>query len=127
MDKKTILAIDDSAVGLRALKTILEESYDVRIAKTTALAASVLKSQHIDLILLDIEMPGDMSGVDYLKVLKADAATKDIPVIIVTGHTALKIIMDSTIAGAIDYVIKPLAADMLCEKIAAALDQPKKT
>ncbi|GMO53300.1 MAG: hypothetical protein Ta2G_11180 [Termitinemataceae bacterium] len=119
MDNKIILAVDDSAVGLRSVKTILEDRYTIRVAKTTGLASLALKNEHIDLILLDIEMPGDMSGIDYLKELKQDPATKDIPVIMVTGHTAFKLITEATKNGATDYVVKPIDPAMLHEKVLA--------
>ncbi|GHU43764.1 response regulator [Spirochaetia bacterium] len=117
MDRKTILAIDDSAISLRSVKTVLEDLYSVRMAKTTALASGVLRKEHIDLILLDIEMPGDISGIDYLKVLKAAPETRDIPVIMLTGHSSFETISNATWGGAADYVIKPFDPVVLHEKV----------
>ncbi|GMO41716.1 MAG: hypothetical protein Ta2B_21710 [Termitinemataceae bacterium] len=118
-----ILMLGDSTVGHMSIKSLLESNgYIVRVAKTTDLAAVVLRCQKIDLILLDIELPDDISGIDYLKVLKSQAETKDIPVIMVTSsHTSFDFIGDAAANGAVDYIIKPIAPSNLYEKVQAAL------
>jgi putative two-component system response regulator len=119
--KKRILAIDDMSVNLRTIKSILEDEYDVRVAKQVGSALLVLDSTKIDLILLDIELPGDMSGLDFLIFLKNRLTLCDIPVIMVTSSTSRDNIEEAIKRGARDYVLKGFTAEILLAKIHAIL------
>jgi CheY-like chemotaxis protein len=119
--KKKILAIDDMSINLRTIKSILETEYDVRVAKQAGSALLVLESTKIDLILLDIELPGDMSGLEFLKLLKSRFALCNIPVIMVTSSTSRANIEEAVKRGACDYVLKGFTAETLLTKIHALL------
>jgi CheY-like chemotaxis protein len=123
--KKTILAIDDMSVNLRTIKSILEDEYDVRVAKQVGSALLVLDSTKIDLILLDIELPGDMSGLDFLKLLKSRLTLCNIPVIMVTSSMSRENIEEAIKRGARDYVLKGFTAETLLSKVHTILP-PKK-
>jgi putative two-component system response regulator len=120
-NKKVILAIDDVSMNLRTIRVVLEKDYDVRLAKSGELAFSMMKSTKVDLILLDIEMPG-MSGFDFLDKIQAEKPElMDIPVIFVTSNTSMDFILKATSYHAKDYIKKPIRPDLLEKKVRDAL------
>ncbi|MBL8026460.1 MAG: response regulator [Fibrobacteres bacterium] len=69
-----------------------------------------------DLILTDWNMPV-MTGIDFLKAVKADPATKHIPVIMVTSRNVKEDILLAIKSGARDYIVKPFTPEAIKEKI----------
>lgn len=120
-DKKIVLAIDDVSMNLLIIRDILSKHFDVRLAKSGELALYILGSVKVDLILLDIEMPG-MSGFDFLDVIKDIQNVKDIPIMFVTSHATVDFITRASKAGVKDYIIKPLDSTVLLKKVSQALD-----
>lgn len=114
--KKTILVIDDMPENLYAVKAILDELYDVRVARSGELAHSILKSIFVDLILLDIEMPEE-SGFDYLHRLKTSPVTHHIPVIFLSSHAEPDIVGYASQLEIEGYIRKPVDPEMLKQKI----------
>jgi DNA-binding response OmpR family regulator len=125
MEKKKILAIDDMSVNLRTIKSILQDEYDVRVAKMVGSALLVLESEKIDLILLDIELLGDMSGIDFLKLLQSRFSLCAVPVIMVTSSTSRENLEEAIKNGARDYILKGFTAETLLAKIHAILPPEK--
>jgi len=107
--QKLILIVDDTPTNLGVISGALKESYKTKIAtngqKALALAAAEEKP---DLILLDIIMP-EMDGYEVCTRLKADPATRDIPVIFLTGQTGAEDETRGFEVGAVDYVHKPFS------------------
>jgi CheY-like chemotaxis protein len=116
----TILAVDDTGESLISIKHILSGHYDLCVAKSAQRGFVILDSTKIDLVLLDIEMPG-MDGFDFINLMRQNPRYKDIPVIFVTGNATKEIITKAVQVGAKDYVVKPVKADILLEKIKNAL------
>ncbi|GHV94445.1 hypothetical protein AGMMS50293_07650 [Spirochaetia bacterium] len=116
---KTILAIDDDPTILTAIRKILETSYDVYLAKSADMAWDILNTTGIDMILLDVEMPG-MSGLAFMEHLKENSASYYyyIPVIFVTSHGTSDVITKAITSGAKDFIVKPFSAAVLLEKVA---------
>jgi DNA-binding response OmpR family regulator len=114
--KKVILVIDDDIPTLTMIRKILESSYEVCLAKSAPAAWNILNSTLIDLILLDIEMP-ELSGLDFMKYLRAKHAINYIPVIFVTSHGTEDIIKKAKVSGAKGFVVKPVGSNILLEKI----------
>lgn len=124
--KKTILVIDDSINILTAIRTILEGAFEVCLAKSTEIAMTILETTEIDMILLDMEMPGT-SGIEFLKKLRQHPSFYYIPVIIVSSHGTQDVIIDAKKAGARDFAVKPIAPKILLDKIHTVLKtSPKK-
>lgn len=121
--KKVILAVDDVSMNLAVLKGILSPQFDVRVAKSAELALYILGSAKVDLILLDIEMPG-MSGFEFLDVIKELPAVSEIPFIFVTSHASPQFVAKAIRAGAADYLAKPVNKQSLMEKVYRALELP---
>jgi putative two-component system response regulator len=101
----TILVVDDEA-HIRSLLIgfLTGEGYEVVAASDGEEALSVAQSEDLQLVLLDIRMPG-IDGVETCKKLKANEKTRLIPVIIITGYQDSK--MEVLEAGAEDFVNKP--------------------
>jgi putative two-component system response regulator len=119
--KKIILMVDDMSLNLRTMKVILEKYYDVRLAKSGELALAVLGNTRVDLILLDIEMPG-MSGFETLELIRLQPNAENVPVIFVTSHVSTELIAKALKHGAKDYVMKPFEPEVLIRKVYAALN-----
>ncbi|MGA2479597.1 MAG: response regulator [Spirochaetia bacterium] len=106
--KKTILAIDDSPLDLAVLTEALKDDYRVLAATDPQSALGLIHSEQPPvLILLDILMPG-VDGMELCRRIKADEATREIPVIFVTAMGAVENEADGFAAGAVDYIVKPV-------------------
>lgn len=124
MFDKRILVVDDVALNLRSAKIALDKLFQVRIAKSGDLALDIILSDTIDLILLDIEMPG-MSGFDFMKALKTKVSAGDLktipPVIFVTAHANPELLAEAKMVGGVGYVVKPFDPKALCDHVIKAL------
>ena len=109
---KTILVIDDSPIMLKIIREQLRESYNVVIVSSGKLALDYLADKMVDMILLDYDMP-EMSGVDVMKRLKANAKTKSIPVVFLTGVSEKAKIAQALMLGPQGYLLKPIDRDKL--------------
>jgi phosphoserine phosphatase RsbU/P len=107
--QKLILIVDDTPLNIGVISGALKDSYKTKVAtngeKALALASAEEKP---DLILLDIMMP-DMDGYEVCSRLKSDPATREIPVIFLTGQTAAEDETRGFEVGAVDYVHKPFS------------------
>lgn len=105
--KQRIMVVDDERLNRKVLSELLDEHYDIIIAKNGQQALKRVEgNSDIDLILLDVMMP-EMNGHEVLRRLKSEDSTKDIPVIFIT---ALGSAGDEEIGlalGAADYISKP--------------------
>ncbi len=101
----TVLAADDDPVALAILRQVLMKSgYRVITAENGRIACELVRRELPDLVLLNWSMPV-MDGLAALDILKADAATRDIPVIMLTSYASLK--EQGFHAGADDFIVKP--------------------
>ena len=107
--QKLSLIVDDTPLNIGVISGALKDSYKTKVAtngeKALALASAEEKP---DLILLDIMMPG-MDGYEVCSRLKSDPATREIPVIFLTGQTAAEDETRGFEVGAVDYVHKPFS------------------
>lgn len=106
-----ILIVDDQPENLQAITDIFVKSqlpYDVMQAPSAEIAIEIINKILPDLIITDWEMPG-MDGIEFIKQLKQNSATTDIPVIMCTGvMTSSENLNTALDAGAIDYIRKPI-------------------
>ena len=103
-----ILIIDDSPLNIEILLGILEVDYALSFATSGRNALELLaKGVKPDLILLDVMMP-DMDGFAVCAALKADPATRDIPIIFVTAKTDALSEIRALKAGGVDFIHKPV-------------------
>ena len=102
-----MLIVDDELDTLIPLKRTLEaEDYQVLEASDGMEAIEKTRSEHPDLILLDLMMPG-MDGIEVCKVLKEDPSTNDIPILMLTAKGDVEDKIGGIEIGADDYVTKP--------------------
>ncbi|GHU13262.1 hypothetical protein FACS1894161_3060 [Spirochaetia bacterium] len=114
--KKMIMLVDDNPTNLRTGKNVLAGHYTVATAPSAAKLFGLLENNVPDLILLDIDMP-EMDGYEAIKVLKENLATRDIPVIFLTGMTEGEEEAKGRALGAVDYITKPFDPHNLLECI----------
>jgi diguanylate cyclase (GGDEF)-like protein len=102
-----LLVVDDQPINVQVLYQAFSADYQVFMATSGAQALTVCQSKLPDLILLDVMMP-DMDGYEVCERLKADPATRDIPVIFVTANTDEESEERGLDAGAVDFISKPI-------------------
>ena len=102
-----ILIVDDEPANVHVLADCLRGLYDVRFATDAARALELAQAQPIDLVLLDVVMPG-MDGFELLRRLKAEPRTQHVPVIFVTAMDEIDDEERGLNLGAVDYLTKPI-------------------
>jgi CheY-like chemotaxis protein len=121
-NKYTILAVDDESDVLLIVKTALQaEGYNVLTAADGPDALKTASESKPDLILLDIMMPG-MDGFEVLDHLRADSATCDIPVIMLTGLSERDRMRQALERGTKYYIVKPFEFQDLISKVRLAIE-----
>ncbi|HYD59472.1 MAG TPA: response regulator [Noviherbaspirillum sp.] len=117
VDSSTILVVDDVPANIEVIAEILKGDYATVAATSGPQALQIVHSaQPPDLILLDVLMP-EMDGYEVCRVLKSDAATRDIPVIFLTGNDRVEDVVRGLEVGAVDYIAKPAEPSILKARI----------
>jgi PAS domain S-box-containing protein len=115
--KATLLIVDDTPDNLALLSDLLRDDYKLKIATSGEKALRIAASDAPpDLILLDVIMPG-MDGYQVASRLKADSATANIPIIMVTAHLDQGARVAGLKAGAEDFLTKPVDATELSLRV----------
>jgi len=116
---RKILIVDDSPTERHALNELLsKKGYEVVTAESGEEAILKSRSERPDLILMDVVMPG-MNGYQATRTITREEATKHIPVIMCTSKGQETDKIWGMRQGANDYMVKPIDADVLLQKIAA--------
>jgi|HubBroStandDraft_1064217.scaffolds.fasta_scaffold08615_5 DNA-binding NtrC family response regulator len=109
----TVLIVDDEKNIRRTLQLVLEgDGYRVIGAETAGAGLQVLASPEtpVDLLVLDVQLP-DMSGLEALAKIHTDEATRDLPIIVISGHATVNDAVQAIKLGASDFFEKPLARE----------------
>ncbi len=118
----TLLLVDDTPENLTVLAELLAPSYRVLVANSGPRALHlVLSEPNVDMILLDVMMPG-MDGYGVLAKLKENPATAHVPVIFVTAMTAVEEEQRGFDLGAVDYITKPIRPPIVLARVKAQLE-----
>jgi adenylate cyclase len=113
----TILLVDDMPLDMKLLTAALtKHSYGVTSALEGATALRKARDEKPDLILLDIRLPG-MDGYEVCKRLKADAVTRDIPVLFVSSVSDAQGKVKAFTVGAVDYITKPVQVEEMLARV----------
>ncbi len=112
----TVLAVDDTVTNIEVVKGVLANDYLVQAAISGPVALKIIAKQKPDLILLDVMMP-EMDGYEVCRQLKADPATKDIPIIFLTAKSQEEDEAKGLSLGAVDYIAKPISPPILKERV----------
>lgn len=119
---QTVLVVDDDKDIVDLTRLVLERGgYRVCSAGTGREALGLVRSEHPDLILLDINMPG-MDGWQVLKLLKLDETTREVPVAMFTIRGEVRDKVRGIQDGAFDYVAKPFTYDELLRRVEAIFE-----
>jgi DNA-binding NtrC family response regulator len=109
--KGTILVVDDETGPRESLRMILKPLYDVHTAADGQEALQFIGNENVDLVTLDLRMPG-LSGIEVLQEIKK--LKNDIEVIIITGYGTLANAREAIRYGAVDFISKPFnVADII--------------
>jgi putative two-component system response regulator len=119
--KATILVVDDTPDNLTLMQGLLKDKYKVKGANNGERALKIAASDTPpDLILLDVMMPG-IDGYEVCRRLKAEPATRDIPVIFLTAKSEVDDEMLGLELGAVDYITKPISPPIVLARVHAQL------
>ena len=116
---RQILLIDDSATMREILKVyLMGRGFSFIDCPGAARALEILASQHVDLVIADINMP-KMDGLTFVKTLRAHAqpSVRDVPVILVTGDRTEDLKSRGREAGANGFLQKPLSSEKLMQLV----------
>jgi diguanylate cyclase (GGDEF)-like protein/PAS domain S-box-containing protein len=114
----SILVVDDNDLNRDALSCLLRlQQYDVEVAAGGEEALVLLDSRRFDLVLLDVEMPGGMTGLEVLTRIRTTRNQTELPVIMVTARTHGPDIVEAFRLGANDYLTKPIDCPVALARI----------
>jgi diguanylate cyclase (GGDEF)-like protein len=118
---RKVLVTDDSVAIRRLLsRSLLAAGYEVLEAADGREAVEICRSEHPDLVLLDVDMPV-LDGMGALEAMKAEERLRDIPVLFLTARTGGADVASGLELGAHDYLRKPCDPTELVARVAAAL------
>jgi len=117
MQTKTILVVEDNPLNLELVVATLElNNYHVLRAEDAETGIELARAHRPDLILMDVQLPG-MDGLAATRLIKADQAMCDIPVVALTAYAMKKDEEEAERAGCSGYITKPFHLKSFLEKI----------
>ena len=118
-----ILIVDDDVMNLKVAESVLKDKdYEVLMAETGMECLGILEKETVDLILLDIEMPG-MNGIQTLSEIHKEGMFPDVPVMLLSGTANADYIIKACRLGATGYIKKPLVPQDLSGQLDKAFSQ----
>ncbi len=120
IERPRIILADDDIVMCDYLQRLLSQSYQVEIAVDGVAAIAAIDRQMPELVLTDVLMP-NLDGLELLRSIRANPATQDIPVILLSAHDSEESRIAGLEAGADDYLVKPFSARELVARVNATL------
>ena len=118
-EKPNILIVDDEVGPREALRMILKHSYNVFTAEDGYKALEIIKQAPIDLITLDLNMPG-LTGMEVLKEVRD--TNKEIPVVIITAFGSIGAVTAANNYGFCDFISKPFDVSEVTMAVQKSLD-----
>jgi putative two-component system response regulator len=115
-EKSRVLIVDDEPGNIKILSNVLSSDYVMSVATNGKQALEIARVQAPDIVLLDMVMP-EMDGIEVCQALKADPATRDIPVIFVTSMSDTLNEERGLDAGAVDYISKPISPPIVKARV----------
>ncbi|QDI81352.1 sigma-54-dependent Fis family transcriptional regulator [Methylorubrum populi] len=116
----TVLIIDDDPVQRRLAEAMVRRlGFEPRIAENGHDGLNLLRGGNVDVVLLDLVMPGGMDGLSVLSEMRKSGI--DTPVIVQTSNGSIDAVVNAMRAGAVDFVVKPAGAERLQVSIKNAL------
>lgn len=125
-DKRSVLVVDDNQDIRELVMHILDaDGFHVFSAENGEGALAILRSNAVDLILLDVMMPGK-SGLEVLAEIRTGSLKRlrEVPVIMITAMSTTDDIDKALAIGANSYIVKPFRGALIREKVRSALELP---
>jgi CheY-like chemotaxis protein len=123
VDGNAILIIEDNPLNMKLFRVLLRSRhYKVIEAEDAETGLALLRSTLPRLILMDVALPG-MDGLNATRIIKADPALKDIPVIVLTSHAMTGDEGRALEAGCDAYMSKPIDTRLFLETVSQFLDR----
>jgi two-component system cell cycle response regulator DivK len=120
---RSVLYVEDNEYNRKIVRRLLSRSsYRLREAADGEAALGMVREERPDLILMDVQLP-KMSGLDVTRALRADPATADVPIIVVTSFALSGDDQRALAAGASAYIAKPYSPRELLALIQTFLDE----
>ncbi len=118
IESTRFLVVDDFSTMRRIVRNLLKELgfVNVQEAEDGVQALNKLRADTFDFVVSDWNMP-NMTGIELLRAIRADAKLKHLPVLMVTAEAKRENIIEAAQAGASGYVVKPFTAATLDEKL----------
>lgn len=123
--KPSVLFVDDNRDLIEFLKDEFSDTYSVSVAYNGVEALKMIKQKEFDLVVTDLMMP-EMDGIEFARRLKSDAATVDIPLIMLTAKQDMGAIIEGLTLGADDYITKPFNNEILALKMKRLINLKKR-
>ena len=120
MEQQTLLVVDDTPANIDVLAGMLKDDYQIKVAKNGEIALKIAQRLPLDLILLDIMMPG-IDGFEVCRRLKSDHTTRHIPIIFVTAKITAEDELKGLELGAVDYITKPFNPPIVQQRVKTQL------
>ena len=115
--KKTVLLVDDSPDNLVLMNDLLKDLYKVKVANSGEKALRIATTgQPPDVVLLDVMMP-EMDGYEVCRRLKANPATRNVPIIFLTAKSEVEDEKLGLDLGAVDYITKPISPPITLARV----------
>ncbi len=116
---KSLLIVDDEKGSRESLRSIFEKNYQITLAENAAAAQRLLSEERFDLMMLDVMME-QKDGITLLR--EAHESLPELPIIMVSGSTNVRQVVDSMKSGALDFVTKPFDVAEIRHAVARALE-----
>lgn len=120
-DREKILVVDDDKTNLEIAKRILSSQFSVKCVLSGREALNSMAEDIPTLVMLDLHMP-DIGGFDIIRMFKADARFRDIPVIFLTADSDREAEVMGFKEGALDFITKPFIADIMLQRVNRILE-----
>jgi DNA-binding response OmpR family regulator len=120
----TVLVAEDDNDLRELFRTVLSSAgYEVVAVADGVAAREAIQEQPVDLVLTDMWMP-KLSGLDLCKRLRSDEATRRLPVLVVSAYGSWRGREEATLAGATDYIAKPVRPSSLLARVESIVGKP---
>ncbi|MDX1396493.1 MAG: response regulator, partial [Gemmatimonadota bacterium] len=113
-----LIVDDDEAFRLSTSELLADEGYRVRVAASAAEASPIIESTDLDLLLLDLRMPG-IDGLRVIEVLRRRGSR--VPILMISGYGDVETAVEALHLGADDFLTKPVDPPELFERVAGLL------
>ena len=121
-----LLCIEDNPANMAVVQSFIRNrtAYEFLSADHGESGIALARAKNPDLILLDIHLP-DMSGFDVMRALRADAATRDIPVIALSANATTEDIARGKREGCVEYLTKPVRLEQMLDCVRRHMRTPR--